>query len=1285
MPYHGTNQIGWLMSTLPRTVPSPSTMSFVSGRFEIKRRLGEGSMGAVYLAFDRERGADVALKTLRRVDAVGIYRFKREFRALSDVIHPNLVALYDLFQEGDLWYFTMEHVQGVDFLRYVHGASHSQGAWQTPRSTPEGAAFVAPVQGGPREPQTRGLELLFPSPLQDEDRLREVLIQIARGLLAIHAAGKLHRDLKSDNVIVSSDGRAKVLDFGIVIDRAPGPHGTLELGVMGTPAYMSPEQAAGRPVDESTDWYAFGVMLYEALTGNVPFDGSYLDVMSQKQHIDPTPPSQVVSSVPHDLDDLCLRLLLRDPSARPQGLAVLRALEHRRPPSLRPPAAAVPSSSSVPAEPDAPFVGRADELVALRRHLGETDRGRPVVTLVQGPSGIGKTTLVERFIAEVRADRDAVVLKGRCYEREAVPFKAFDSLIDALSRHLRRLPGVEAAEILPRDILALAHLFPVLKRVDVVAAARRRAGLPLDRQEIRRRAFSALKELLCRLADRAPLLLFIDDLQWGDMDSAQLISELIAGADAPAMLLLLAHRSSETTESPCLQALSEHVRDSEELEVHDLQLRPLSEQESVELARQLLGPAVAGAASGVGLESRGSPHLLTELARHVLLRRSAGTASPDTQRGLVTFERALMKRVAELSPGARTLLELLSVAGRPVLEESLQLVSSFDIDLQQAVTELRGAKLVRGVGTHAQRAIETYHDRIREAVVAALEPVQLELWHKRLASTLEATGSGDLEAIVEHLLGGGDSKRAQIYAIRAATQAAEALAFEKAARLFAIAVENQDDQGWSHELLVRWADSLVNAGHARRAAAVYFDAAHSAPEPEAKVLRRKAGLQLLASGHEEEALELLGGTLQQLGVDIPASAEAGAAQLLVLRARIGERGFGLGAARAERSAADLERVDMLWTLTLSMTQTDPDRALQLVARHLLEALELGDPARAVRALCLYHNAIDAPLSALEGRAPQGALAAAEALERSLGLPDAQARVQLAHGLEVMRSGQLKPALRALVRAEELLRTRCPGSGADMRMCRVAMAYLFVAFNQLERVAAIAQWAEEAEEHEDLLALTRLRVLQTFGSLVAGDPERAARELSRAAARWGRERRDLTSMLHAMARGNLVLYRGDAAGCRSLLGDYEWFFRSTLGAMALLRGKALLLRARLALSASLQGDDTDAQLQRAEEDARAAAALGLACFEHSIRLVRAGVAARRGDADTALTMLSAVLADRGEHPDAALTVAAAGRRMGELQGGGEGRLRIENADDTLRAHGIEDPEAFFRLLAPGFSG
>ncbi|MDD9938417.1 MAG: protein kinase, partial [Myxococcales bacterium] len=1217
-----------------------------NSRFRIKRRLGEGSMGSVYLAYDRERDADVALKTLRRVDASSIYRFKREFRALSDMVHPNLVVLHDLFHEGDLWYFTMEYVEGEDFLTHV--LSNNFRTMPAPRPTPEGEESARGTRDS-GELQARGLEMLFPTPLHDEERLRGVLEQITHGLLAIHASGKLHRDLKSDNVLVTPQGQAKVLDFGIVIERAGEIHSTLEVGVMGTPAYMSPEQAAGRPVAEATDWYALGVMIYEALTGNVPFDGTYLEVMQQKQQVDPPPPSALVSGVPEDLEELCMRLLQRHPSARPDGLSILRSIERRRPPSIRPP------TSSVPAEPDAPFVGRGEELSALRRHLGETDRGKPVLSFIHGPSGIGKTTLVERFAHEQRIAERAVVLKGRCYEREAVPFKAFDSLIDSLSRYLRRLPSVEAAETLPRDIQALAHLFPVLKRGEVVSGAKRRGGLPPDRNELRRRAFGALKELFCRIADRMPLVLFVDDLQWGDVDSARLMAELVRGDDAPAMHLVLTYRSAEVQTSPCLQALFEETRENDDAEIHDISLGPLSPDESRELARQLLGADVPAAVDGIGSESQGSPHLVAELARHLLIGAEEGTASPETQRGLVSFERAVLKRVDELGQGARTLLELVSVSGRPVPEESLALVSSFDIDLQQALVELRGAKLIRGVGTHQRRAVAIYHDRIREAVVGAMPEERLELWHRRLASTLEASGSDDLEAIVEHLLGANDRKRAQIYAIRAATQAAEALAFEKAARLFAVAVENEDDEAWGHELLVKWADSLVNAGHGRQAAAVYFDAARTADEEEAAVLRRKAGLQLLCTGHEQQALDLLADTLRELELRVPSDLTDGAQDLAALRARLAERGLEFTPRDAEAvGEAALDRLDLLWSLTVGVMLIQVDRAMPLMVRYLLEARDVGEPVRVACGMAMVHAAVDAPLSALEGKETMGALEIIEGMEVA-GESEVRARLAFARGLDALRVGELKPALRELGRAEELLRTRCAGAAPEMRFCRMVVARLLMGFVQVEHFRRVDEWAREAEEHEDLLAATRLRLLTITPLLAAGEAERAERAARQAMARWGAERADMSYMLWVDATTKLGLYMSESETCAVQRERFETFFASSLAAVPLLRAEALLLRARAALCAASAQEREDRHgtlLGAAEEDAEALSALGLGCYDSHVRLLRAQVAIRRGDRDTALALCEAVLADPSEHPDEVFTVAAAQRQKGELLGGEE---------------------------------
>src|SRR4051812_11823896 len=225
-------------------------------------------MGVVYQAFDRERNTMVALKTLRglseSLDAEVVLRFKNEFRSLQDLHHPNLVSLGELIEDSGHWFFTMELLDGVDFLEWVRpgGASdgehtptrRSPGALMTPATTPDGTIGAA-LAHAPTVP----VSVAAPSPLH-EGRLREALRQLAAGLSALHAAGKVHRDIKPNNILVQRDGRLVLLDFGLVTDATR--ENWADEGVVGTTAYMAPEQAASKPVGPEADCYAVGVLLF---------------------------------------------------------------------------------------------------------------------------------------------------------------------------------------------------------------------------------------------------------------------------------------------------------------------------------------------------------------------------------------------------------------------------------------------------------------------------------------------------------------------------------------------------------------------------------------------------------------------------------------------------------------------------------------------------------------------------------------------------------------------------------------------------------------------------------------------------------------------------------------------------------------------------------------------------------------------------------------------------------------------------------------------------------------
>src|SRR5262249_12571078 len=202
-----------------------------------------------------------------------------------------------------------------------------------------------------------------PRPLtapEEFDRLRAALAQLAEGVCALHAAGKLHRDIKPSNVLVTPAGRVVLLDFGLVAELErqpldPGAHAE----IAGTAPYMAPEQAAGRPLSAASDWYSVGVVLFEALTGRLPFRGGRAQLLWSKQHAEAPPTAQWVPNVPEDLNALCADLLRRRPEERPSGAEVLCRLRG----AWGPPASA-PSEPGPPPGAGTPFVGRETHLAA---------------------------------------------------------------------------------------------------------------------------------------------------------------------------------------------------------------------------------------------------------------------------------------------------------------------------------------------------------------------------------------------------------------------------------------------------------------------------------------------------------------------------------------------------------------------------------------------------------------------------------------------------------------------------------------------------------------------------------------------------------------------------------------------------------------------------------------------------------------------------------------------------------------------------------------------------------
>ncbi|MDB4969703.1 MAG: Serine/threonine-protein kinase PknA [Myxococcales bacterium] len=1236
-----------------------------SGRFDVLRRLGEGGMGVVYEAYDRERRMRVAIKTLRTLSAEAILRFKNEFRALQDLQHPNLCALGELISVGGQWFFSMELVDGVDLLGWVRPAR--EGLPAQPHTT----EFVDPSPSADTlRPRSSAVATRVERPTRppvDVTRLRAALVDLARGVSALHAAGVVHRDIKPSNIMVDKHGRVVLLDFGLATTAArPGDS---DIRIVGTADYMAPEQASGRKVGPEADWYSVGVVLYEALTGAVPFSGAPLEVLLQKQGRDPVPPRALAPETPADLDALCAGLLRKDPRERFGAKEIYTRL-HRAD-------AAEPSTG--PREVQ--FVGRKNELSALEAAYERTRAGAPVTLHVRGESGVGKSALVRHFVDKLRASAPGVVvLQGRCFERESVPYKACDGVVDSLARWLAKLNKVEAASMLPARAGLLADVFPVLRRVEAVAQAPRPSP-DVDPLHRRRQLFAALRELFARVAQKRPLVIVIDDLQWADLDSLALLDAITRPPEAPAMLLLATMRSGN--DAPAQRSL---FMAAEAREVH---LSRLPHDDARLLASELLEATEAGgapltmSADAIAEEAGGHPLFMDELVRHALAARDGKSNAP------LHLEDALWDRVRRLGADAQRLLELVAVAGGPLVQQAAARAAEIEFAVfSQHAASLRAANLVRTTGTRPSDFIEPYHDRVRATMQAHRTGAELRRAHERIAIGLESTGRGDPEALAMHWQGAGEVDKAAAYAGQAAERATKALAFDRAAQLYRqTLVLRPPGAPDVPTLQVRLGDALAQTGRGREAAHAFLSAAERSAPAEALELRRRASEQLLRSGHVDEGMLAMAPVLRAVKLRLPKTARGAVMSMLWRRMVLRVRGLKFTRRQAsELPPSLLARVDAAWSAAVGLGNIDTIRGADFAARHLHLALAAGEPARVARAL-----AFEACLNAAMGPrtiARANALAdAARLLADEVNDPHAMALSVAARAIALHMDGHWRACLPFFDEAERILRERCTGVNWELATGNLLRAYSLARLGELTELSKnVTASLQEAEQRGDLYGSTLLRMGEPNLIWLAQDlPDEARTECEDAIGRWSQKGFHQQHMDFHFAMVQIALYVGDGkAGFQRIDELWPKMQASYMLELDVPRIVYWDLRARAAVAAAAQttGAERAAMVKQAKRALRRLGREPAAWAQASAIMQRAALAHLAGDDDAAVRLLGSA-AGQFDAVDMRMHGAIARGRRGALVGGDAGRADREALSSFSRAQNVAAPERFARVIAPGY--
>lgn len=1294
-----TREGGTIREVTPALVRQTAEDFVGNERFLVQRRLGSGAFGVVYEAFDRQENSLVALKVLRFAEADALYRFKKGFRSLADIRHPNLVSFYELFTEGGVWFFSMELVPGMDFIEYLTGMKLEDGLPSTEIGSDVASDIASDIAseiasdiaspgelaaGSPGSSASaipwEVSEVEDPTPPRsaarvgavDAGKIRRTLLQLAQGLHALHRHGKVHRDIKPTNVEVTAEGRVVLLDFGLVAELAhlDGPQAA-NPQLVGTPAYMSPESALALPGSPAGDWYGVGVMLFQALTGRLPFEGSLAEIFSSKQVGPPPSPAEWVPDLPEDLDLLCRGLLDPDPETRLSGEQVIRC--------LLAPGTALAARTLAPVAQETPFVGRQEVLETLVETLDTSCRQAAVVYL-QGASGMGKSALLDRFVLRVREhDPRAVVLAGRCYLQESVPYKALDSLVDSLSRYLTTLEPSQVEVLLPARLASLVRLFPVLSRVEAISSLELRDDGPQEPKSLRRRGFDALRELLTRLAARRSLVLMIDDLQWGDLDSFYVLDELFGSPDPPPLLLIVSYRSEDIRSSAILRALGEqreNHRWRSTLE-REITLGPLAHDEVRRLVEDL-GTEPSALAEAVE-ELGGNPLFLTELAhwtRHQDTPELGGVGETLHLRDLI------LARLEGLSAAARRLLEVVAVAGKPVDLEAARRAAELSSGASEALAQLRGRKLVRQRSGDGHGEIESYHDRIRETVCGELSNKAMRDIHGHLARALEAVGRTDAETLAVHFQATEQLEQARRYVIAAAGRAERALAFDRAARLYRLALELLSvDSAERYELRVKLGSALASSGHSREAADTFIEAVGDSGTINPLDVQRHAAEKLLISGHIDRGLAVLRHVLRHLDMGLERKPWRSLLQLAWHRLRLRLRGLDFDERQEIEVGPELlQRIDVCWSVEIGLCLVDVLHASEFHARHLLLALGAGEPQRIARGL-----AMEVFFGAMEGRDGSRILELARQLAGRVPGRYAASLTEMAAGMLACSEGDWRVADRRLSRAREHLRD---SRGGVVWELDTVQHFQVVARLQLGRWRELFDDAprqlERAAEQGDLyLEIHWLYWVESL-RLIAADRAEEARELVLGTAgRWSYEGFHYQHFGHLWAETQIALYQGRIREAEEQMEDrWRALEGSRVQRIGMVRVQSWDLRGRTALALALTTDDTRERhrlLVRVERCARQLERVGSSWALALASQLRAGVASFDGDPNRVRQQLEIAIAGFDACSMVIHGLFARWHRAALEGGESPGSVAARRALEDL---GIAKPGRMARVSSPG---
>ena len=748
----------------------------LADRYEIVAELGRGGMGVVYRAHDPRLNREVAVKCVppHQLSPDAEHRFSREAQVVAQMDHPAIVSIHDFGHHDGSLFFVMPLVQGTNLRAFLR---------------------------------------------HEEARLGDILevgIQVAEALDYSHARGVVHRDIKPENIMVTREEgvgiRVRVMDFGLA--RASSESRLTRTGTLiGTLAYLSPEQVAANEVDGRSDVYALGTVLYECVAGGPPFSGEAQSVLYRVVHEFPQSPREAGAEIDEELEAIILSCLQKEPGRRPQRAgevaeALKRYRSRLRESDRERAVAGLTQSMQAPRVAQAPLVGRAGELAELQKRLNAAVAGECQLVVVSGEPGVGKTRLLDEIESLARA-RGIRVLHGRSVERDrSFPYQGF---CDAIQEYFRYKDSGSSAAAdfsdLAPDLLAL---FPMLTEIveirEAASGGAQTARSGATGAENQTQVFELLARTLTRIAGGKPLVLAMEDLHAAEV-SLEALQYIVRRLGPTPTLVLGSYRTSEVDRRHPLTRVLEGFRGDRRFAA--IPLGPLAPTEHRAFVETLVGGAglTESLAQRLYEGTEGNPFFTKELVRSLLGSGAiaadatgqwtlSGEAALSADAMPATIQEAVEGRIQRLPEELRQLLATASVLGRSFDVRDLEALAEGEVEdaLDRLLVEgyLEEQREARGDVLAFSSGV------VRDVLYGSLSPRKRRSLHRRCAERLETRHAGRLERVlpqlVHHYFNGDVPEKTVEHGLRLAGSSLDAFSAEEAARSARMALSFLDDE-----------------------------------------------------------------------------------------------------------------------------------------------------------------------------------------------------------------------------------------------------------------------------------------------------------------------------------------------------------------------------------------------------------------------------------------------------------------------------------------------------------